>query len=76
MWATMHVYGLSTSLTRTHLLLAGNDTVPISIWHGDRMRFYPVPSSFSTVFYVDVVYLSFVFSFQQFPVQMQTKSRT
>jgi len=26
------------SLTRTHLLLAGNDTVPISVWRGEGMR--------------------------------------
>jgi len=26
---------LTYSRTRTHLLLAGNDTVPISMWHGE-----------------------------------------
>jgi len=31
-WYNGHYY--STSLTRTHLLLTGNDTVPISIQYG------------------------------------------
>ena len=26
-----------TSLTRTHLLLANNDTVPILVWRGGRV---------------------------------------
>jgi len=44
--ATVHVCGctgttvntIPTSLTRTHLLLAGNDTVPISMWRGRGMH--------------------------------------
>jgi len=28
---------LLASLARTHLLLAGNDTVPISVWRGGGM---------------------------------------
>jgi len=32
-----------TSLTRTHLLLAGNDTVPISVWRHGGMHFIEYP---------------------------------
>jgi len=30
---------MSASLTRTHLLFAGNDTVPIPMWRGIATRF-------------------------------------
>jgi len=42
---TVNIYNWLSSFTRTHLLLVGNDTVPISTWRGGGMALYRVPSS-------------------------------
>jgi len=62
----------STSLTRTHLLFANNDTVPISVWRGGRMHSTECRLVFIAVYY----WLLYLDSLHRYGLPLLTHCRT